>query len=200
MALTLYHSPTSPFVRTVVVTAEELGQALNRKAVSTTPLNTDPTLPAANPLGKIPALERPDGPALYDSRVICRYLNDHAGGGLYPDAGLYEVLTLEALAHGIMEAAVQRTYETRLRAEETWSQPWLEAQWQKIARALDACETQWMSHLAGPLTTAQIALGCALSYLDFRHDDKGWRTGRDALAGWEAEFAKRPSMVASVPQ
>ncbi len=200
MSLTLYHSPASPFVRLVRVAAAELGTPLTLKDVHTTPVATDPSLVPANPLGKIPALERPDGPTLFDSRVICRYLDANAGGRLYPEAGLFEVLTLEALAHGVAEAAVISIYETRFRSEELQNAEWLAGQWSKVTRGLDAVEAHWMSHLSGPLTMAQIALGCALGYLDFRHGDKDWRPGREALAAWYESFAARPAMTATAPQ
>jgi glutathione S-transferase len=151
---------------------------------------------ALNPLGKIPTLERAGGPALYDSRVICRYLDDLAGGRLYPEKPrLWETLTLEATAHGVAEAAVLMVYEERLRPEEARSEAWVEGQWAKVARALDALEARWMSHLAGPLDMGQIATGCALGYLDFRHGRRDWRAGRPALAAWEAKFAARPAMA-----
>ena len=69
----------------------------------------------------------------------------------------------------------------------------------KVARALDTIEARWISHLAGPLDAAQIALGCALGYLDFRHGERGWRSGRPALAAWDARFAERPAMQATRP-
>lgn len=167
--------------------------------VSGSPLDPGSHPIGLNPLGKVPTLERTDGAALYDSRVICRYLGSQAGR-LYPDPPrLWETLTLEALADGILEAAVLIVYEARLRDEAMRSAPWTEAQWSKIARALDAIEGRWMSHLAGPLDIGQIAVGCALGYLDFRHNSRGWRTGHPALAAWEERFAARPSMTQTVP-
>lgn len=168
--------------------------------VTTTPVATAPDVAAANPVGKIPALIRDDGPTLYDSRVICRFLDARAQAGLYPDHQLWDTLTLEATGDGIMEAAVSMTYEKRLRPEEFWYQPWLDAQWAKIARSLDALDSRWMAHLHGPLDMGQIAVGCALGYLDLRHGDKTWRKGRDALAAWEARFADRPAMRTTAPQ
>ena len=120
--------------------------------------------------------------------------------GLYPEAGLFEVLTLEALAHGVMEAAVLSIYEKRFRPEEAQSAEWLNGQWGKITRGLDVVEAQWMSHLSGPVTMAQIALACSLGYLDFRFPDQDWRAGREALASWYTEFAKRPAMTTTAPQ
>jgi glutathione S-transferase len=197
----LISSPLSPFVRKVRVALIETGLAgqVEEVRLATTPLDTDPQAAAANPLGKIPALIRDDGAALYDSRVITRYLDDLAGGGLYPQARLWEVLTLEATAEGIMDAAVLMTYEGRFRPEDLQYAPWVEAQWAKTARALGAVEARWMSHLAGPFDMSHIAMGCALGYLDFRHDARGWRQGHPALAAWYATFAARDSMVATAP-
>jgi glutathione S-transferase len=167
--------------------------------VATSPLETDPQAAAANPLGKIPALVRLDGPAIHDSRVITRYLDARADGRFYPEARLWEVLTLEAIAEGIMEAALAMTYEARFRPEEIRYAPWVEGQWAKVARALDAVEGRWMSHLAGPLDMSHIALGCALGYLDFRHDARGWRVGHPALEAWYAKMAARDSMMRTAP-
>ena len=198
----LFMSPPSPFVRYTRATIRELGlaDAVEEVRVDTTPYTTPDALSAANPLGKIPVLVRDDGPALYDSRVICRYLDAASGGRLFPESRIWEVLTLEATALGIAEAAVSMVYEGRLRPEEKQHQPYLDAQWTKIARGLDAVGDRWMSHLAGPVDAAQIAMGCALAYLDFRHPDRGWRDGRPALAAWEAAFAERPSMIETRPE
>ncbi|RXV70306.1 glutathione S-transferase [Roseovarius sp. A46] len=197
----LIASPLSPFVRKVRVLLHETGLAQQVEVVNlaTTPIETDPRAASANPLGKIPALVREDGATLYDSRVITRYLDDLAGAGLYPEARLWEVLTLEATAEGIMEAAVLMTYEGRFRPEDMQYAPWVEAQWAKIARALDALEARWMSHLSGRLDMGHIATGCALGYLDFRHDGRGWRQGHPALADWFTAFAQRESMTATAP-
>ena len=155
---------------------------------------------ALNPLGKIPALERGDGPAIYDSRVICQYLDTQAGGQLYPQAPrLWDTLTLEATADGILDAAILMVYETRIRPEAKRFDAWTAGQWAKIDRALDAVETRWISHLNGPLDMGQITMGCALGYLDFRHGERDWRATRPDLATWAAGFARRASMLATQP-
>ena len=202
MKMKLYHSPTSPYVRKVMVLLHETGQLgdVTLEPTSGTPVDPAQGLGAKNPLSKVPALERPDGPALYDSRVICAYLDDRASSGLYPaGARRWDTLTLEATADGILDAALAMTYEARLRPEEIRWQPWVEGQWDKIARACTALNTRWMSHLAGPLDMGQIAVACALGYVDLRHDARGWRSGNDALATWYAAFSQRPSMVQTVP-
>ena len=191
----------SPFVRKVLVLLHETGQSgdVETVTVSAAPGGTDATLKAANPVGKIPALVRDEGPTLYDSRVICRYLDDRAGAGLYPEKG-WDTLVLEATADALMEAAVLMVYEKRFRPEEIWSSDWIEAQWGKVEGALDALNARWMSHLAGPMDIGHIGVGCGLGYLDFRHGDRDWRKGRDALAGWFESFAARPSMTETAPQ
>ncbi|KKL63549.1 hypothetical protein LCGC14_2174010 [marine sediment metagenome] len=197
----LHYAAASPFVRKVMVVLHETGQLADVTLVpaSVGPFTTgDPTL-AHNPLGKVPTLTRADGPALYDSRVICRYLDARAGAKLYPESRIWEVLTLEATADGIMEAALMIVYEGRLRDEQHRSQAWVEAQWTKIARALDVIEQRWMSHLGGPVDICQIAVGCALGYLDFRLDDRGWRNGHDALARWYDTFGETPAMQETAP-
>lgn len=198
----LYFSPTSPYVRKVVVLLHETGMRDRVELVSGsgTPIDASKAPLDANPLGKVPALERPDGPALYDSRVICQYLDAEAGAGLYPNgARRWDTLTVEATGDGILDAALLMVYEWRIRPEDMRYAPWVEGQWAKVDRALDVLETRWMAHLDGPLDMGQIAVGCALGYLDFRHDARGWRTGRPHLAAWEARFAARPSMQATVP-
>lgn len=198
----LYHAPASPFVRKVMVLLHEAG-AVDRVALvpaSGSPLDPG-TMPLdRNPLGKIPALERDDGPTLYDSRVICRYLDDLLNAGLYPPAPhLWDTLVLEATADGIADAAVLMRYEEHVRPETSRSAEWVEAQWAKIDRALTAIEDRWTSHLAGPLDMGQIALGCALGYLDFRQPHRDWRGTRAGLSGWWADFSRRPALQATTP-
>ncbi|MFK7743884.1 MAG: glutathione S-transferase [Roseobacter sp.] len=198
----LYHSPASPFVRKVVVLLHELDKAdhVTLQTVATTALASDQSLVVANPLARLPALERPDGVTLYDSRVITAYLNDLYGGGLYPqDSSRWETLTLEATGDGIMDSAVSMVYEGKLRPQEQQSQDWIEAQWAKVHRALGVLNARWMSHLSGPMTMGHISVACALSYLDFRLDARGWRQGHDKLAKWHEVFESRASMQETVP-
>lgn len=197
----LIGADASPFVRKARVVVIETGQedAVDYVTHATTPVNTADAVRAANPVGKIPALIRDDGPAIYDSRVITRYLDARANAGLYPESRLWEVLTLEATADAIMEAAVLIVYEARVRPEDKQFDGWTDAQWGKVQGGLDAINDRWMSHLSGPLNAAQIAVGCALGYLDFRHGNKDWRADHAALAAWFEDFAQRPSMQATQP-
>ncbi|MDQ7071173.1 MAG: glutathione S-transferase family protein [Rhodobacterales bacterium] len=197
----LISAGASPFVRKVHVLLHETGQTGDVEIIDikTAPTNSHSDAIAANPSGKIPSLIREDGPAIYDSRVITRYLDARANANLYPEARLWEVLTLEATADSIMDAAVLITYENRLRAPAMVSTDWTDAQWGKVSRAVKAVNDRWMSHLAGPLDMSHVAVGCALGYLDFRHDARGWRKGNDALDDWFAAFSQRDAMVTTAP-
>lgn len=192
----------SPFARKVHVLLLETGQMDDVELVDvvTTPLDTDPRVAAANPIGKIPTLVRDDGPPIYDSRVICRYFDARGDAGLYPESHLWETLTLEATADAIMDAAILMVYERRVRPLEHVFHGWIEAQWDKIARAVSVVNERWMSHLDGPMDMSHIAIGCALGYLDFRHDDRNWRAGNGALDDWFTVFSSRDSMQATAPE
>ena len=198
----LYYAPTSPYVRKVMILLHETGQLddVILEPVATTPIAPSDALRAKNPLGKVPALERPEGPTLYDSRVICAYLDARAGDKLYPKTSArWDTLTLEATGDGIVDAALLMTYESRLRPEDKRWPEWVDGQWSKIANAVSVLNARWMSHLNGPLDMGQIAVACALAYVDFRHDARNWRKGNDSLAAWYAGFESRPAMQATVP-
>ncbi len=198
----LFYAPTSPYVRKVMVALIETGQ---RDDVELVPVAISPTkpgdqVPDANPLGKIPCLIRDNGKPIYDSRVICRYLDTlHNGEKLYPEATLWDTLTLESLSDGINDAAVSMAYERLLRPEEIQFQDWIEAQWVKINRALDSLENSWMAHLKGVPDMACHAVCASLGYLDLRHSDRGWRDTHPELAIWEAAYVQRPAMQSTIP-
>lgn len=198
----LYHSPTSPYVRKVMVLLAETGQLDDVELINAAGTPVAPgTMPVAqNPLGKIPALERAEGPAIYDSRVICRYLSDRAGGKMYPKGdALWDALTLEATADGILDAAILMVYEAKLRPEGKKFEEWIEGQWSKVSRAIDALESRWMAHLNGPLDIGQIAVVCALGYVNFRHADRNWQGSHPELAAWYEKMMARESFINTVP-
>ncbi|GGE19705.1 Glutathione S-transferase [Gemmobacter megaterium] len=198
----LFHSPTSPFVRKVMIVLHEtaLLPKVELTGASGTPIEPGTMPLAQNPLGKVPALEREDGPAIYDSRVICRYLDELAGGKMYPTGpALWDALTLEATADGMMDAAVLMVYESKVRPEDKRVPDWVEGQWSKVARSLDALETRWIAHLAGPFDIGQASIICALDYLDLRHADRTWRAERPALAAFHARVSERPSLKTTLP-
>lgn len=196
----LYWSSRSPFARKVMVAAHELGVAgrIERERVLVAANKPNPGVMAVNPLNKIPTLLLDDGTALYDSRVICEYLDAlHAGPKLFPaEPGLrWPALRLQALGDGLMEAIVLRLGEQN-RPVQSQSETHLAAYRLKIATALDRLEAH-AEALAEPVRIGHIAVGCALAHLDFRFAADDWRAGRGKLAHWFAGFARRPSMHAT---
>ena len=197
----LRSSPASPFGRKVKIAAHVLGLMDRIEIIVADTLNPEDSLRTRNPLGKIPALTLDDGATLYDSRVIVDYLDHLAGGGkIIPaaDKERFEVLTLQALADGVMDAALLQVYETRFRDEDKRSPKWVEHQSGKVTRGLDALEAH-LPHLAPVPNIGAIAVACALGYLDLRFGE-GWRTGRPRLTAWLDDFAARvPAYAATMP-
>jgi len=197
----LRSSPASPFARKVKIAAHVLGLIDKIDIIVADTLNPEDPLRTRNPLGKIPALTLDDGTTLYDSRVIVEYLDHVAGGGkIIPETGKerFEVLTLQALADGVMDAALLQVYETRFRDEDKRSSKWVEHQSGKVTRGLDALEVH-VPHLSPVPNLGAITVACALGYLDLRFGE-GWRTGRPRLTAWLADFAARvPGYAATMP-
>lgn len=198
----LFYSATSPFVRKCLVSARELGlsERLELLPAVAHPVNRDRTLVARNPLGQVPTLIAPDGTVLYDSRVICEYLNSLGDGRLLPSQGplRWAVLVEQSLADGILDAAVLTRYETAVRPESLRWSDWITGQLDKVTCALAQIER--LAHgLGARVDAGTIAIGCALGYLDFRFPSLGWRDRAPTTALWFAEFAKRRSMTETAP-
>lgn len=199
----LHTNPASPFGRKVKVAAIETGllERLELRTVQTSAVATDAELTADNPLGKIPCLVLDDGQALYDSRVICEYLDTlHAGERLFPAEGpaRWTALRRQALADGLADAALLARYETFLRPEALRWPEWVDGQLAKARRAVAQLEQEAQA-LAARLDIGTITVGCALGYLDFRFPALGWRDGAPRLAAWFDAFAQRPSMRRTQP-
>jgi glutathione S-transferase len=199
----LYHTPTSPFVRKVMVVAHEVGLAdrIETTFLRPTPMQPDPVLARDNPLSKIPALVLDDGTSLYDSHVICEYLDaQHDGAKMLPPSGpaRWTALRREALADGMLEAAVQVFYERRNRPEERQWEDWIEGQSAKARLALDALEREAASFGEGA-DLGLVAIAVGLGWLEFRGLIGDVRAGRPALFAWYDRFAERSSMRATVP-
>lgn len=197
----LRYSPTSPFVRKVVISALETGLDSKIERILTNAWAADTDLPLDNPLGKVPALITGDGEHLYDSPVICEYLDSlHDGNKLFPPSGgaRWTALRRQALADGIMDAAVAWRIETTTRpAEYRWGS-WSDRLAKVIARALAVLEEE-AGDLAGRFTIGEITIVCALSYLDFRWPSLAWRQDHPNLASWYATQELRASVAATVP-
>ncbi len=198
----LFHAPTSPFVRKCLVAATELGlrDRIELVAAAASPVNRDMAVVAKNPLGKIPTLVTDDGTVLFDSRVICEYLNAMGDGRLLPASGnaRWQILVDQSLADGICDAAVLARYEGALRPETLRWNDWLDGQLAKVRSALSTLETRAAS-FGERVDLGTIAFACALGYLDFRFASLGWRDTHPNTAAWYARFAARPSMAATVP-
>ena len=197
----LYYSPTSPYVRKVNVCAIELGLDKEIELISTNPWEADQKLLINNPLSKIPTLIMDDGMELYDSPVICEYLDSISGQPtLIPAKGSerWQALKLEALGDGILDAAVLRFLE-RKRPAVQQSKDWDTLQKDSILRSLQYLEND-ISSWSANLTIGQIAVACALGYLDFRFADEEWRQAQPILAKWYEGFVERGSMQATLPK
>jgi glutathione S-transferase len=198
----LFYSQTSPFVRKCLVAAHELGIAERLELVPAAahPVNRDRAVVDKNPLGKIPTLVTDEGHALFDSRVICEYLNALGNGHLLPAAGeaRFVVLTDQALADGLMDAAVLVRYEAVARPENLRWADWSGGQMEKVISALADFERRAVAR-EGRVDLGTIALGCALGYLDFRYAELGWRERHPSMARWYEQFGSRESMTRTRP-
>jgi glutathione S-transferase len=197
----LRYSPTSPYVRKVTVTAIETGLHDRIERVPTDIREQSDALLADNPLGKVPTLITDEGLPLFDSRVICEYLDSlHDGHKLFPAdvPARWRTLRLMALGDGILDAGVLRRFES-LRPDREQSPTWIERQKSKVLRGLDMLERE-VPRFNRQITIGQITVGCCLGWLDFRFGTtEDWRIGRPLLADWYSMFMVRRSMAATVP-
>jgi len=194
----LLYSHTSPFARKCRVVAMEVGLAERVENVMTIPTDPKSGVDKANPLNKIPALIRDDGTTLYDSPVICEYLNDMGKGGMFPAGGeaRWQALRRQALGDGIMDAAILRRQEA-MRPEGQRSPDWDKRQRTKIDQALADFERD---KLPASLDIGTITVAIALDYLDFRFKAEDWRAAHPKLAQWHKAFSSRPSLQSSLPK
>lgn len=182
-------SPASPFVRKVTITAHLKGVADRIEYIKPDSIDDTHPLASANPLSKIPTLLLNDGTALYDSPVICEYLDSLvAEPKLFPTGvARWQALTRAALGDGILEAALLLVYEGRYRPAEMKVQTWIDMQERKIAAAIQSLDAAPPAFKATP-DIGHITVACALGYLDFRHGGQ-WRSNAPALVGWLEDFA-----------
>jgi glutathione S-transferase len=193
----------SPYGRkvTLATAMKGLQDRIELTQVDTNPLD-NPEITRVNPLGKIPALVIDGDTAIFDSHVICEYLDTLAPSPvLFPKGGVERIktLTLGALADGILDAALLLVYEKRFRPEERWHAPWQERQQAKIDRSLEMLEKKPPAWKDSP-DYGHLTLAAALGYLDFRHEGK-WRPAHPALEAWLDAFAKAvPAFAESQPK
>ena len=195
----LHWSPRSPFVRKVMIAAHELGLADQIETMRTRVAMNEVHrgLLSDNPIGKIPTLLLADGTILYDSLVICEYLDSIAPGRrIFPAAGpkRFEALRRHALGNGYLDMLILWRFEG---TRPTPSSGMVEGFQAKHVATLDALEAEVPALTKDDFGIGHIAIACALSYLDFRFDALKWRDGHPALAAWHAAAAARPSFVAT---
>jgi glutathione S-transferase len=192
----LRHNPASPYVRKVMVCAHELGLAGRIELLDTvvSPVEANTTLAGENPLMKIPALTTDDGEVLFDSPVICEYLDTLAGGGkIFPvGKARWTALRQQALGDGVLDALILCRYEIAARPEEKRFSGWTDGQMKKAHQGLDALEKE-------DLSSRTITAGCTLGYLDFRFPNDGWRQRHPKLADWYKSVETLPAMEATKP-
>jgi glutathione S-transferase len=199
----LYYTPNSPYARKARIIILELDLASRVKDVIIT-LPAEDRFRAINPLGKIPALVLNDGSVIYDSPVICEYLDELGNGKFVPRArllhdaqGRWRALTLQALGDGLADATVRRNQERRLPADKRSTEV-VDRQTKAIESAFAALERNVARFPSEP-TIGEIAVACAIGYLDLRVPEDGWRDRYPRLARWLAEFSLRPSVAATKP-
>jgi glutathione S-transferase len=199
----IYHSPLSPYVRKCMVIAMELGLTGHIEIIpgAANPITRDQSIVAKNPLGKVPTLVTDDGLALYDSRVICEYLNDLGKGNFLPAAGpaRWQILAEQSLGDGILDAALLARYEGAMRPEALRWTEWTNGQLEKVHSGLAMIEAN-AAKWGDAFDLGKITLACALGYLDFRFPSIDWRKQYPQAAAWFANFNARPSMQATIPK
>jgi glutathione S-transferase len=190
----LHWSPKSPYVRKVMVCAHELGLLPRLELVRSVAamLKPNPAIMADNPLSKIPTLVREDGSTLFDSVVICEYLDDLAGGTLFPkaDEAKWQALRWHAFGDGLLDGLILWRNE---REREQPLQALVDAFELKTRASLKLLDAEAQALSKAPLSIGTITIGCALGYLDYRFGKFGWREQAPRLAAWYATLAERPS-------
>ncbi len=196
----LYYSKTSPYSRKVLLTILELGLDKSVELIVTNP-SADESLRASNPLCKVPTLLSAEDGALYDSPVICEYLNAQAKGKIFPKSGpaRWDTLKRQALADGLMDATVRCFLEFK-RPETEQHRDVIARQLLAIDATLKAFEDAPPSNRKRTPLIGELALAAALGYLDLRFaQHRNWRKDHPKLRKWFKAFSERPSMQATQP-
>jgi glutathione S-transferase len=199
----LYWSPRSPYVRKVMVCAHETGLADRIDTIPTTVAMTRPhiELMRDNPLGKIPTLVTDSGKVLFDSAVICEYLDSlHRGPRLFPSTpeARLEALRWHAFGDGMLDLMILWRNEL-LRPQMQQSGEILAAFELKIRTAVSTLDREAAAITQAPFAIGHIAIGCALGYIDFRFPATAWRDGHSGISRWFETFARRPAAQLTVP-
>jgi len=200
----LHWSPRSPYVRKVMIVAHELKLSDRIDTVRTVVAAATPNveLMKENPQSRLPTLRLADGSALYDSRVICEYLDTlHDGEKLFPEKYPERLTALRrpALGDGMLDTMLMWRGE-QLRPAASQSIKHMQAWKLKTNVSVDMLEEREVAALeASRFSIGHIALGVALGYIDFRFPELAWRNGHPRLAKWYEIFTARPSVKANEP-
>ena len=198
----LFYNPASPYVRKVLVVAIEsdLESDIEKHALGLSPVSPSEDLNSHNPIGKIPALVLDDGSTLFDSRVICEYLDTLGNASLFPANGVarWKALQRQAAADGLCDAAILGRYERFIRPENLQWDDWYEGQLAKCLRTLDAFESE-ADTLVDTVDIGTLSMAISLSYLDFRYPQIEWASRCPGLAGWFTPFYQRASLQNTLP-
>ncbi len=198
----LHWSPKSPYVRKVMVCAHELGMVEQLTLIRSVAamLKPNPDILRDNPLSKIPTLVLDDGSRLYDSVVICEYLNERGGGDLFPASGAakWQALRWHALGDGMLDALILWRNE-RERSDAQRLEALIDAFTLKFDETLRVLQAEAPALASAPLSIGPITLACMLGYADFRFAGEAWRERAPALAEWYATLTARPSFQQTAP-
>lgn len=200
----LFYSGASPYARKVMIVAHEVGlvDRITIVPAAANPIEKEKAVNQHNPSGKIPTLVTEQGEAIYDSRVICEYLDALAGGGtMFPAGqGRWPALVLQSLCDEALDACILTRYETLLRPEALRWPDWMDGQLHKVMTSLDMLDGDKSHYLAAHFNIGTAAACSLLGYLDFRFSHIDWRASRPKLAAWFEGASKRASVSATAPK
>jgi glutathione S-transferase len=197
----LIYSAASPYARKARAVAIESGLADKIEMEAINPWEDPTGYRDVNPIGKVPALIRDDGPVLYESNVVCEYLDAQGDTKIYPAPGpdRWTALRQLAAADGMLDSSVLTRIEGMFHEGNAVAQKLIDRQELSVSKALNQLENE-VTDLEGPVTIGQIATACALGYRDFRFAEIDWRNAHPKLGVWYAAFGQRPSIAKTDPE
>jgi glutathione S-transferase len=197
----LFYSAASPYARKARIAAIETGMADKIQMKAIMPWEDPAGYRDVNPIGKVPALVRDDGPALYESNVVCEYLDAQGDTKIFPASGpdRWTALRQLAAADGILDSSVLTRIEGMFHEGGAIAQKLIDRQELSVTSVLKQLESE-VADLEGTVTIGQIAVACALGYRDFRFAEIDWRDAHPKLAAWHVAFAQRQSITQTDPE
>jgi glutathione S-transferase len=196
----LYFAPASPYARKVRAAAVELGLADRIELILQMPRDNAKGFFSVNPLARIPVLETDSGEVLFDSPVICEYLDSLSSTRLCPASGpqRFAVLKRQAIGDGLLDNLVPLRGEL-MRPKEQQSPDFINRAYATVDRTLQVLDRDSKTGKGSKPDIGDIAIGCALAYLDFRYPARPWRDANPQLAAWFAALSARPCFTQTPP-